>query len=251
MNFPADVPLSLYRAALQLYPRAFRDKYAAQMLDAARQCYAESAHPMRLTAALAWDTLASLFREHWRAATPASPVYTAAFALFFSAILLTLSVARQQDLRRKADQRPLSVVARIASGADPAPFLAGPSREIATDTWLNRPGFFVALYDEKGQPIAGNATLHGVLPRPPGGIFRNARAHGLNKVSWQPEPGIRVATVVKPLPNGGFILAGQSLIVGEAKDSRFNSLLTWIWLTMLTATVGIGILTHLRRPSTA
>jgi hypothetical protein len=243
---PPAVALGAYSCALKLYPNAFRQRYREQMMHAA-QLELEQSHDIpRSSLGLAWDLVKSLPREHWHAATPANPIYAAAVAVFFSAIMLALSVARQQDLRRKADLRPLRAVARIADGADPAPFLAGESHEIATDNWLNRPGFFVALYNDAGQPIASNATLHGVLPQPPPGIFRYARARGLNKVSWQPETGVRVATVLKPLPAGGFVLAGESLIVSETQEGRLNRLLFWMWLTMLAAVAGIGFLTRLR-----
>jgi hypothetical protein len=239
-----------YAYALLLYPRAFRERYATQMMDAARIEFEQSANFSRTCRDLMFDLIKSVPREHWRAATPANPVYAAAFALFFSAVLLTVSVAYQQALRRGADRQPLSLVDsmndRVTQGADPVRLAGTPSREIASAAWLNSSNFFAVVYNDAGHPIAGNATLHGVLPQPPTGIFRYARAHGLNKVSWQPGAGIRVATVIKPLPTGGFVLAGQSLIVSETQESRLNRLLTWIWLTMLAAVAGIGFLTHLR-----
>ena len=247
--------LDAYSYALLLYPRAFRERYATQMPDAARIEFEQSPNFSRTCWNLMLDLIKSMPGEHWRAATPANPVYAAAFALFFSAILLGVSVGYQQYLRRGADRQPMSLVNyvsdRVAHGADPVRLAGAPSREIASAAWLRSSNFFAVLYNDAGQPIAGNATLHGSLPHPPTGIFRYARVHGLNKVTWQPEPGVRIATVTKPLPSGGFILAGQSLIVGEAKDGRFNSLLSWIWLATLTAIVGIGVLTHLRRPTTA
>jgi hypothetical protein len=244
----ARFTLTAYAAALRLYPAAFRAKYSDQMLDAARASCAESRHRMRFALALAADTAGSLLREHWRAAAPASPGYAAAFAIFFSFALVTVSVVYQQVLRRGADQLPLKLVAytsdRLAHGADPARFIGGPHREISSPDFLKSNQFIVILFNPAGQLIVGNATLHGALPQPPLGIFRHASLHGLYKVTWQPDRGIRVALTIQPLLNGDFIVAGQSLIPSETREAASNNILRWIWLTMLAATAALVLLTR-------
>ena len=255
MTLFARFILTAYAAALRLYPGAFRAKYSEQMLDAARASCAESHHRLRFALALAADTAGSLLREHWRAAAPASPGYAVAFALFFSFALFTVSVVYQQVLRRGADQLPLKLVAsasdQLAHGADPARFIGGHQREISSRDFLNSNQFIVILFNQAGQPIISNSTLHGALPQPPVGIFRHASQHGLYKVTWQPSRGIRVALTVQPLPNGNFIVAGQSLIPSETREAASNRLLRWIWLTILAATAALVLLTRGRPPATA
>jgi hypothetical protein len=232
MNTPNQPRLRLYALLLRLYPSAFRARYADEMLQTARLEYARSPHPLRFTAALAADTLRSLLREHLRAATP-SPGYVAAFALFFTFLLLGVSVVHQQILRRAADRQPAHLAETIArtSPQDPsvAATLAAPKQEISSEGWLKSAAPILLLYDSSGQPVAGNALLHGTLPRLPHGVFNTIRDRREFRVTWQPRVGIRVALTGNVLPSGGFVVAGQSLLLSESKEIRFHSILLWMW----------------------
>jgi hypothetical protein len=127
------------------------------MLETARLEYTRSPHPLRFSASLAADTLGSLLREHLRAASFTRPGYVAAFALFFSLLLLSISVVNQQILRRRAESFP-TAVAKFASSPVPDPhseairenivarFLTARSRlEISSPAFLNRPLTFVVF----------------------------------------------------------------------------------------------------------
>jgi FtsH-binding integral membrane protein len=233
MKFPTPLFLGAYKLSLHLYPHAFRQRYAEQLIDAARLQQAEATNDLPLTASLAWDTLHSALREHARAATPSRPGYVAAFALFFSVLLLATSVVNQQILRRGADRRPSFIAQFIArrSPQDPsiAATLNAPKQEISSEAWLASATPFVALYDASGTALAANATLNGALPQPPRGIFNTIRDRREFRVTWQPRVGIRVALTGDVLPTGGFVVAGQSLILAESKEIRFHSILLWMW----------------------
>jgi hypothetical protein len=230
MNTPAQPRLRLYALALHLYPSAFRHRYADEMLETARLEYARSPHPVRFAASLASDTLRSILREHLRAATPTGPSYVAAFAIFFTFLLVGISVVNQQILRRSADRQPahLAHLGRT-TGYYPALNVPSPSREISSPDWLNSTTPFVAFYDPTGKIIVTTALYHGGPPQPPQGIFDTIRSRREFRVTWQPAWPIRVALVGDALPNGGFVLAGQSLIPTEARYIRFHALLLWMW----------------------
>ena len=72
---------------------------------------------------------------------------------------------------------------------------------------------FMTIYDDSGVPIASSGHLDGALPRLPQGVLDYARAHGENRVTWQPLTGVRVAAVVTRYSGqaSGFVLAGRSL----------------------------------------
>jgi hypothetical protein len=233
MNTQAQRRLRLYALALHLYPAAFRARYAHEMLDAARLEYAKSPHPLCFAASLSSDTLRSLLREHLRAAAPARPGYIVAFALFFTFLLIGVSVVNQQILRRGADRQPAVLAEKITrtSPQDPsiAATLAAPKQEISSPAWLRSSSPILLIYDASGQPVAGNALFHGTLPRLPHGVFNTIRDRREFRVTWQPRVGIRVALTGDVLPNGGFAVAGQSLILSESKEIRFHSILLWIW----------------------
>jgi hypothetical protein len=78
---------------------------------------------------------------------------------------------------------------------------------------------FVVIYDVAGIPVATNATLAGGTPKPPSGVLETARSEGIDKVTWQPGPGVRIAIVVVPW-RGGTILAGRSLRLVEEQEDR-------------------------------
>jgi hypothetical protein len=251
MTRPSQPRLGLYALVLRAFPAAFRDRYADEMLQTARLEFARSSNHLSFTASLASDTLGSLFREHLRSASPTSRGYVAAFALFFSVLLLAVAVITQQYLRRSADSWP-TFFARLASTpmderSEPyrkimvAHDLAGPKQEISSSDWLNSTSIFTVLYDASGHALTGNATLHGALPQPPPGIFNVIQQRGEYKVTWQPQPGIRVALTGRPMPNGGFVLAGQSLLPSEARTARFYSFLRWIWAFAMLACCSLAL----------
>ena len=255
--------LRLYAFALRLYPSAFRARYADEMLETARREYARSPKPLRFTASLAADTLRGALREHLRTASPTRPGYVAAFALFFSFLVLTVSVVHQQILRRNADALPRFIANLVSSPrmnaqSEPArrkivaDDLSAPSQEISTPTWLNSTAVFTVLYDASAHAITGNATLHGALPQPPIGIFNEIRSRGNDEVTWRPQPGVRIALSGRPMPDGGFVVTGQSLIPGEARTARLNSILRWIWAFAMLACCFLALSARKQtRPPTA
>ena len=67
------------------------------------------------------------------------------------------------------------------------------------------------------------------------------KANGEERVTWQPEPGVRMATVVvrNPGPAGGFIVVGRSLSETESRIGQLGSLLFLGWAATL---IGVLIL---------
>ena len=90
---------------------------------------------------------------------------------------------------------------------------------------------YLIIFDANKQPTAGNAVLHGELPTVPPGVLDVAKEKGQNRVTWQPEPGVRSATVVMPVDGGqkGYVLAGRSLREVEKREIGPNPA-NWNWL---------------------
>jgi hypothetical protein len=85
---------------------------------------------------------------------------------------------------------------------------------------------FVMVFNAAGALTNTSASMGGVVAVPPGGVFSTAKQKGVNKITWQPKPGVRNATVTLPYAvNGhrGFVLAGKSLKGTEARE-RFLSI---------------------------
>jgi hypothetical protein len=95
-------------------------------------------------------------------------------------------------------------------------------------------------------------TLHGEVPNLPVGVLDTTRAAGTDVVTWQPEPGLRMAVVARQAA-GKVIVAGQSLTPFENADKRTQLVLTAGWLASLVVLVAAyvvaGLYSRRRRPS--
>jgi hypothetical protein len=95
---------------------------------------------------------------------------------------------------------------------------------------------FMVIYDLNGMPVAGSGFLGGQLPDYPKGALDSARQSGENRVTWQPNPAVRVASVVVPYKNG-FVMAGRSMREIEDRIQRTETLAVVTWLLSLIATL--------------
>ena len=97
---------------------------------------------------------------------------------------------------------------------------------------------FVLVYDDAGKLVASSGLLHEIAPTVPAGVLEYARGHGENRVTWQPEPGVRVALVVERYGGAvpGFVAAGRSLRETERRDNQMLLLTVVAWLAILGAT---------------
>ena len=103
---------------------------------------------------------------------------------------------------------------------------------------------FLIIFDAAGRVVAANATLHNQVPVPPKGVLAYARTNGEDRVTWQPEPGVRSATVIVPIDGGagGYVLAGRSLREVEARVGQLNLLVGAGWLAAVLATLSLVLL---------
>ncbi|MFN2195697.1 MAG: hypothetical protein ACK2UW_06195 [Anaerolineales bacterium] len=103
---------------------------------------------------------------------------------------------------------------------------------------------FLIIFDAAGRVVAANATLHNQVPVPPKGVLAYARTNGEDRVTWQPEPGVRSATVIVPIDGGvgGYVLAGRSLREVEARVGQLNLLVGAGWLAAVLATLFLVLL---------
>jgi hypothetical protein len=95
---------------------------------------------------------------------------------------------------------------------------------------------FIALYDKDGKVLSSNAVLNGNPPQLPAGVFSYVNKHGEDRITWQPQKGIREAVVVGKISSSGqYIAVGRSL---REIDKRTNTLtgmaaIAWVVLVLL------------------
>jgi hypothetical protein len=94
---------------------------------------------------------------------------------------------------------------------------------------------YVIVFDTTGKPIASSALLDGQTPTIPAGVFDSVRQSGEDKITWQPQPGVRSAVVVTQF-KGGFVLAGRSLREVEKREDDILQIVLLGWVGMLLLT---------------
>jgi hypothetical protein len=150
----------------------------------------------------------------------------------------------QQVLRMNANDPQIQMAedsaAALDAGETPAALLPENTVDIATSL-----APFLVIYDDQGIPRASSGLLHGKLPGLPPGVFQYVNEKGEDRVTWQPEPGVRVAAVVVGYGEAqrGYVMAGRSLREVEKRVDKLGMITTIAWLAMiLTILVAIIIL---------
>ncbi len=98
---------------------------------------------------------------------------------------------------------------------------------------------FVIIYDSTGTVLASSGSLDGQPPTPPVGVLSYAQTHGENRITWQPDPNVREAIVIRPYQavSNGFVLAGRSLREVEKREWKLEQLTLMGWLFALAASL--------------
>jgi hypothetical protein len=149
----------------------------------------------------------------------------------------------QQSLRMGAND-PQIQVAEDAAGAlngGASLYSVVPATKVELATSLAP---FIIVFDDSGKVLVSSATLHGSVPVYPSGVLDYTRQHGEDRVTWQPENGVRMATVVVRYDKG-FVLAGRSLREVEIRESNIEKICGVAMLVIWAATFFIIVLGEL------
>jgi hypothetical protein len=251
---PSPFLFALYRSSLRLYPQRLHLLYQDQLLQTARDAYADSTSSIYFWPSLFADLLKSAVKEHLlmiRDQAIARPIFFHALTI---GLILTLmggsaAITFQQMLRRGANQPQIQMAAtyaaEIAYGAKPEEAI--PNNNVDLERSLEP---FAIFYDDQGAPTAANGHLNQSIPSPPSGVFNYLRNHDTDTVTWQPQPNVRIAAVIHRVsgPNPGFILAGRSLRLVEEQESLFWRMvfIGWFMLVLLLV-AGAALLSRFQR----
>lgn len=144
----------------------------------------------------------------------------------------------QHVLRSSANDPQIQEAQDIAAtiSRDGLPANKVPSFTVDMKNSLN---LFVNVYDSSGAVVGGSGLLDGKVPVPPQGVFTTAKRTGENRLTWQPQPGVRIATVVTPYQgrDSGFVVVGRSLKETEVRehDTLIMALIGWIIMVIASA----------------
>ncbi len=140
----------------------------------------------------------------------------------------------QQSLRWGANDPQIQMAedagAALTAGGTPASVLPDAQVEISGSL-----APFMVIFNDSGEPLASSARLHGATPTLPSGIFDYTRQKGEDRVTWQPEAGVRIAAVVVAYDGTqpGFVLAGRSLREVEIRATQAEQITGIAWLVTL------------------
>jgi hypothetical protein len=232
--------LSTYRAGTHLYPAEFRERNAEEMLFCAGRMMSESASPLRTAGLLAVDFLQSLVMEYLAMTPRATALPQLAMLVALTTFIAgTGYVISQQVLRMSANDPQIQLAEdaaqRLSSGETAAGIV--PERQIDMATSLAP---FVIVYDDAGHPVASSAKLDGSVPMPPKGVFDFVRSNRQERVTWQPRPGVRIASVVNRATNG-FVVAGRNMREVEIREALVFKLAALGWIMANLALVGLWL----------
>jgi hypothetical protein len=153
-----------------------------------------------------------------------------AITLAAGAVWLTYGLS----LRNGGDRQPLQLAAHAAgqltTGSPPDSVLP-PVINMASN-----PASFIIVYDPHHHVLASSGRLNGRTPGLPPGVLAWAASHGQDRITWQPQPGLREAAIIEPYrgPHPGFVLAAQSLQTISAQQRSLTWSIACIWLAALT-----------------
>ena len=87
---------------------------------------------------------------------------------------------------------------------------------------------FNVLYDYAGKPIRSSGYLNNKMPELPQGVLEFAKKNTEHDVTWQPEPGVRMAMVIVSSNSApvSFVASGRSL---QEVEMRVHDLITIIF----------------------
>ena len=152
------------------------------------------------------------------------------FAGLATALCVLIYAAAQQTGREMANDPQIEIARNartaLASGQSITSIIPQTQTELSTSL-----SPFISAVSDDGTVVASSAKLHGQLRSVPRGVLENVKETGEEQVTWQPEPGVRMATVVTKNPgaSGGFIVVGRSLFETESRIGKIGSLLTLGW----------------------
>ncbi|MDD2806964.1 MAG: hypothetical protein PHW95_00380 [Patescibacteria group bacterium] len=149
--------------------------------------------------------------------------------LFTSFLLGVIYVIGQQILRAAANDPQIQLSEDIASalnsGADINSLIAG-HIDIASSL-----APYIIIFDKSGQPINGNGYLNNSWPGVPKGILEFVDTNGEDRITWQPQAGVRSATVINKY-NSGYVLAARSLREVEVRENLLLQSIMMFWLAL-------------------
>ncbi len=160
--------------------------------------------------------------------------------LLITLIVLMVYIVGQQIFRQDANDPQVAISHDLANLLGNTTSLA--SNDLPKNIDLTSSlSPFVLVADEKGKTLVSTATIGGATPAIPYGVFARALKMQENRLTWQPQTGVREAIVVVHYVNpqnhtDQYVVAGRSLQEVEKRIDALGSNLFIGWLILMVVT---------------
>lgn len=161
------------------------------------------------------------------------------FAVTITIVCGLVFVTQQQELRMSANDLPrqlaIDAATDLQNGMSPQA-ATGQQKKIDMAVSLSP---FLIIVDDAGHVLASSATLYGKTPALPAGVVQYVKDHGADRITWQPAPDVRNATVAvfvngtKPME----VFAGQSMLQTETHIGLILAQVFFAWIAGLACTL--------------
>jgi sulfur relay (sulfurtransferase) DsrF/TusC family protein len=164
-------------------------------------------------------------------------------AIVITALCGLVYLAVQQNLRMGANDPQIQMAEdaalALASGQSPASLVQSTRVDIAKSL-----SPYLVIYDDNGNVIAFSGVLDGQVPPLPDGVLAFVKTHGQDRITMQPRPGVRMATVIQHYQGetSGFVLAGRSLREVEVREDQALLEAGITWALTIFATLVVTVL---------
>lgn len=233
----------LARLAVNAYPRAWRDRYQVEMVKVLEGHKVSLATVIDLAIGVARAWFLWPHKGRWRA-----QMFVGVGSITF--VCLFVFAGFQQSMRMGANQPQIQMTQHVTSMMTHGQSVNGfhTSHPIEIQQSLAP---FLVIYNNQGAPVVSTGELYGRTPVIPMGVLAYAKQHGQDKLTWQPEQGVRIAAVVQYHANhgGGFVLAGRSLRVVEQGETSLLKMIEMAWLVLMGGLIAMVIALGRRRKS--
>ena len=100
------------------------------------------------------------------------------------------------------------------------------------------------VYDDQNRILQSTGILNGLPPALPRGVFNYVLNHGEDRVTWQPQKGVRLAAVIVRVQGHatGYVLVGRSLAEVEKREDVLFLQFFIAWLLGTGAIIGGWVL---------
>ncbi|HET7320440.1 MAG TPA: hypothetical protein VFI84_02535 [Candidatus Saccharimonadales bacterium] len=142
----------------------------------------------------------------------------------------TLYVGLQQALRLGANDPQMQLAQDTASQLNKGGF---PTQVVTGDVDIAHSAApFTIIYDKSGTPIASSGSLNERVPKIPFGVLKASEGKPYHFVTWQPQPGIRLASVTVAAKSY-YVTSARSLYETEQRTSTLGKVVLTGWLLSL------------------